>query len=134
MAGRNERCHDFADPQEEVTMPNFFLTPNWRGDTPLWRVFWIHGVLGSAILTTLIAAPALSGWFTLPILAAALAVGIAYTAWIVVSNWRCAFNIRDEPLGIDRDAWSMLARWLTVAWAINVLGLSALLVASYFDH
>jgi hypothetical protein len=115
-------------------MSDLFLLRNWRGETPLWRVYWLYGVLGSAVLTALIAVPALSGWITLPVLAAALVAGAAYTLWIVVSIWRCAFNIEKEHFGIERDAWAMLARWLTVAWAINVLGLSAMLIASYLDH
>jgi len=108
-------------------MSETFLMRNWRGTAPLWRVYWLYGVLGSTILTALIAVPALLGWYTLPALTLALGIGFAYTAWILVSIWRCAFNIKDEPLGIPRDTLAMLARWLTVAWAINVVGFSALL-------
>lgn len=111
-------------------MSEAFFLQSWRGATPLWRVYWVYGVLGSAVLTVLIVAPTLMGWFTLPMVVIALAVGLAYTAWIVVSTWRCAFNIKDEPLGLPRETLSMLARWLTVAWSINVLGLSAMLLQS----
>jgi hypothetical protein len=38
----------------------------------------------------------------------------AYTVWIVVSVWRCAFNV-ENPL------YGHMARALTVAWAINAL-------------
>jgi hypothetical protein len=102
----------------------------WRGDAPLWRVYWIYGVLGSMVLTAAIAVPALEGWYSWPAATAAVTVGLAYTSWILVSIWRCAFNIETEPLGIPRDAWAMLARSLTVAWAINVLGLSVMLLES----
>jgi hypothetical protein len=36
----------------------------------------------------------------------------AYTVWIVVSVWRCTFNV-EKPL------YGHMARALTVAWAIN---------------
>ena len=111
-------------------MSGTFLLGTWRGTTPLWRVYWIYGVLGSAALTALIVAPALLGWYTTPTLVLALGIGLAYTLWIVVGIWRCAFNIKDEPLGIPRDSLAMLARWLTVAWAINAMGLSAMLFQS----
>jgi hypothetical protein len=111
-------------------MSQTFLLQTWRGEVPLWRVYWLYGVLGSAILTALIVVPALLGWYTMPILVLALGIGLAYTAWILVSIWRCAFNIKDEPLGIPRDILAMVARWLTVAWAINAMALSALLLQS----
>ena len=46
-------------------------------------------------------------WFQVVLLLLA-----AYTVWIVIAVWRCAFNVRDERLG-------HIARALTVAWAIN---------------
>ena len=111
-------------------MSETFFMQSWRGAAPLWRVYWLYGVLGSAILTVFIVAPTLMGWYTTPMLALALAIGLVYTAWIVVSTWRCAFNIKGEPFGLPRDSLAMLARWLTVAWSINVLGLSAMLLQS----
>jgi hypothetical protein len=117
-------------PREEAMMTESFVLQSWRGAAPLWRVYWLYGVLGSAVLTVLIVAPTLMGWYTPPMVVLALAIGLVYTAWIVVSTWRCAFNIKDEPLGIPRDTLAMLARWLTVAWSINVLGLSVMLLQS----
>lgn len=111
-------------------MSKTFLSRNWRGETQLWRVYWLYGVGGSTVLTILIAAPAILGWYSAATVVPALAVGIAYTTWIVVSIWRCAFNITDEPLGVPRDVLGTMARWLTVAWAINVLGLSTMLFQS----
>jgi hypothetical protein len=45
----------------------------------------------------------------------------AYSVWILVSVWRCADNVRTRPLDQDPEFWSTLARWSTVAWALNVL-------------
>ena len=50
-----------------------------------------------------------SAWFQIVLLLLA-----AYTVWIVVSVWRCAFNV-EKPM------YGHMARALTVAWAINAL-------------
>ncbi len=83
----------------------------WFGMEPLWKVFWVYGVLSSTVL----------------IVAGALAVCRdqiarqqimllcfpAYTVWVLVSVWRCAEGA--HPF------WGPLARWLTVAWAANTI-------------
>jgi hypothetical protein len=54
-----------------------------------------------------------------------------YTAWILVSLWRCANNTKDKR-------WATLARFLTVAWAGNtILVLTFLqfsLLIKYLQH
>jgi hypothetical protein len=86
----------------------------WRGRGPLWKAYWLYGVLGSnvlaLILLLLINRGALGGfWFHVVLLLLA-----AYTVWIVVSVWRCAFNVENPIYG-------HMARALTVAWALNAL-------------
>ena len=86
----------------------------WRGEGPLWKVYWLYGVLGSTVLAGILLALIQRGaigsaWFQLVLLLLA-----AYTVWIVVSVWRCAFNV-EKPL------YGHMARALTVAWAINAL-------------
>jgi hypothetical protein len=86
----------------------------WRGEGPLWKVYWLYGVLGSnvlaLILLLLVRADAVATlWFQIVWLLLA-----AYTVWIVVSVWRCAFNVENPMYG-------HMARALTVAWAINAL-------------
>ena len=55
----------------------------------------------------------------------------AYTAWILVSVWRCASNTNEN-------LWRTLARYLTVAWAGNtILVLTFLqlnLLIKYLQH
>jgi hypothetical protein len=86
----------------------------WQGRGPLWKVFWLWGVVGSwllaAIFLTITRAWGLS--WTLYLVMAAIMTG--YTIWILVSVWRCAANARNEQ-------WQVLARVLTVAWALNVV-------------
>ena len=86
----------------------------WRGQGPLWKVYWLYGVLGSNVLALMLlflmqrsAVP--SGWFQL-----VLVLLVAYTVWIVISVWRCAFNVANPVYG-------HMARALTVAWAINAI-------------
>jgi ABC-type sugar transport system permease subunit len=86
----------------------------WRGHGPLWKAYWLYGVFGSNVLALtlllLMQRSALgSAWFQLVLLLLA-----AYTVWIVVAVWRCAFNV-ENPL------YGHMARALTVAWAINAL-------------
>lgn len=86
----------------------------WRGQGPLWKVYWLYGVLGSNVLALVLFLLMQRGaidsvWFQLVLLLLA-----AYTVWIVVSVWRCAFNV-EKPM------YGHMARALTVAWAINAL-------------
>ncbi len=107
-----------------------FVSHYWRGEGRLWVVFWIYGVLASALLTAIVLAATLNNWITAVWVLVALLLGVAYTVWVLVSVWRCAPNINDEPLGIPKDTLTALARWLTTAWAINIVGLSAMLLQS----
>jgi hypothetical protein len=113
--GRDDRARGRLSMTE--TMAGYY----WRGHGPLWKVYWLYGVLGSNILAlilfVLMQRDALgSVWFQLVLLLIA-----AYTTWIVVSVWRCAFNV-------EKPVYGHMARALTVAWAIN-----ALLVVSFLE-
>jgi hypothetical protein len=86
----------------------------WRGHGPLWKAYWLYGVLGSNVLALILLVlmqrgATHSAWFQIVLLLLA-----AYTVWIVVSVWCCAFNV-ENPL------YAHMARALTVAWAINAL-------------
>ena len=84
----------------------------WRGEEPLWKVFWVYGVATSVTIVVLYVVAFYDGHMALR--QVLLPCFAAYTAWILVSVWRCADNT-DEKL------WSMLARFLTVAWAGNTI-------------
>jgi hypothetical protein len=86
----------------------------WQGRGPLWKAYWLYGVLGSNVLALILFVLMQRGaidsvWFQIDLLLLA-----AYTVWIVVSVWRCAFNVENLTYG-------HMARALTVAWAINAL-------------
>jgi hypothetical protein len=105
----------------------------WRGEGPLWRLYWIYGVLvstaGGTILLTATLYRLVSPWAILGL----VLLGLAYTVWILVSTWRCAFNIENRRvLGIEREALGWLARVLTFGWAINAVGATFLLLQIAF--
>jgi len=102
-------------PEHSVEHPSFlaaFFAPEiraWRGKSPLAEVFWLHGVALSAVQIGLYAWVRLHGQL---LWEQALLLGFAgYSLWIVPSLWRCA--------RANESFWSVLARWLTIAWAAN---------------
>lgn len=84
----------------------------WHGEQPLWKVFWIYGVATSASNVVLYVTAFSNGRIALQ--QVILPCFAAYTAWLLVSVWRCA----SKP---EEKTWGMLARYLTVAWAANTI-------------
>lgn len=105
-----------------------FVAHYWRGEGPLWKIYWLYGVLLSVALAVVIAVAGLGHWVRLPGLIAMLVGLTIYTGWILVSVWRCAENVEGRPFGYDPELWTALARTATVAWAINEVALSILLI------
>lgn len=81
----------------------------WRGEADLATVFWGYGVLASAGLTLLHATALTLRQVALQ--QALILVTALYSLWILVAIWRCAAGASLF--------WGTLARWLTVAWALN---------------
>lgn len=100
--------------------PTRIMAHYWRGEGPLWRVFWLWGVVGSWILAGLFVGAANRFGMTLPLFLATAVIMTAYTVWILGSVWRCAANVASPQ-------WTPIARALTVAWALNVLLVGAFL-------
>jgi hypothetical protein len=101
----------------------------WHGEEPLWKVFWVYGVATSVTIVALYVVAFYDGYMALR--QVLLPCFAAYTAWILVSVWRCASNTNEE-------LWGTLARFLTVAWAGNtILVLTFLqinLLIKYLQH
>jgi hypothetical protein len=109
-----------------------FLMPEiraWRGEAPLWKVFWGYGVAVSSGIAVVYALAIYSGHLGLQ--QVLLLVSAAYSTWILVSVWRCANNTRERLFGL-------FARLLTVAWAGNVIMVLTFLqfdlIAKYLGH
>ncbi len=83
----------------------------WRGEQPLWLTFWIYGAAVSGFLAFLYgvavyaATPALQQML--------LIVLSAYTAWVLISLWRCTEGTKRLS--------GVMARFLIVPWAANVM-------------
>ncbi|GMV30104.1 MAG: hypothetical protein AMXMBFR59_22290 [Rhodanobacteraceae bacterium] len=103
-----------------------WLSPETRGTQPLWRVFWIYGVLCSQFMfAALLFAFDKTGS---PLFALALAGFVSYSLLITRLVWTNADNVRDSRYG-------QIARFLTVAWALNALLMSVFLLLSHLgDH
>ncbi|MGE4367343.1 MAG: hypothetical protein AB7D25_08245 [Thermomonas sp.] len=81
--------------------------------SPLWKVFWLYGVIPSNLMWLAVA------WLVdhgqLPGATLGLLVFLlGYTAWIVVAVWKAAPKTKDNRYGV-------IAQALTVAWAINTV-------------
>ena len=67
-----------------------FVLESWFGKTKLWKVFWLAGILFGALITVVSYALKDHDFVGSTILF--LAVIVIYLIWILVSQWRCAFN------------------------------------------
>jgi hypothetical protein len=92
-------------------------------------VFWVYGVATSIIIVALYIIAFYDGRTVLR--QVLLPCFATYTAWILISVWRCASNTNEK-------IWGTLARFLTVAWAANtILVLTFLqlnLLMGYLQH
>ena len=100
-----------------MTAPPLPIEP--RGRTPLWVAFWLYGVLASHVLFGVIFFSYREA--STPVVGMMLAGVVLYTAWIMHTIWINALNVRNET-------WGYLARWLTVAWALNAVLVSLFLL------
>ncbi len=81
----------------------------WRGAMPLWKVYWVYGVLASAALFALFFEAMREDRLILQQMILLLLA--LYTAWILIAAWRCAAHAPQM--------WSFFARLSIVAWAGN---------------
>lgn len=100
----------------------------WGGQGPLWKLYWIYGVLVSTLGGSILMTAVQQRLLPTPLLLVLLATGLAYTGFILISIWRSAFNMESAPFGVDRQTWGWLARLLTFGWALNAAGVSLMLV------
>jgi hypothetical protein len=80
--------------------------------SPLWRVFWLQGVIPSNLLWAGAMWALAQG--KLPLLLGLFVVLLLYTGWIIPAVWRASANARTPGYG-------MAARGLTVAWGLNTV-------------
>jgi hypothetical protein len=83
------------------------------GEGPLWRVFWLWGVVGSWILFAIFIFALQAIGVTWALVVVSAVVMMPYSVWILASVWQCAPHV-------GNDFWGNLARFLTVIWALNL--------------
>lgn len=104
--------HSPIDYHSATGFPRFLLYYT-EGHGPLWKIFWLWGVVLSWILFALYAGALQTFGLNWPLFIVSVIIMMPYTAWILVSVWMCAFNS-------GNDIWGYAARGLTVVWAVNV--------------
>lgn len=83
------------------------------GRAPLWRAFWLWGVLLSWILFALFLLAVHRLGLTWGLFLVSGAVMLPYTVCVLASVWQCAYNC-GNPF------WGLAARGLTLVWALSV--------------
>ena len=76
----------------------------WEGQTKLWMVYWIYGVLAGFLLQSLYVAVHDTN---VVFIAAVLLIYLAWFIWLAVALWRCADNC-------DWRGWSLIVRGLVI--------------------
>ena len=105
-----------------MNLQTALLDPDAHGNSPLWRVFWLEGVLASHVLFAgIVLSYATVGT---PVLAAMLVGFLLYTAWIMRRVWINAGNAANPAYGEG-------ARYLTVAWALNAVLVSVFMALAH---
>lgn len=104
-----------------MTVKSLLLSPDTRGNSPLWFVFWVLGVLLSQVLFGVILYVQTHQGH--PLLGLLLVAFVLYTIAIARAVWINADNVRNPRLG-------EIARFLTVAWAINAILVSGFLAVN----
>ncbi len=83
----------------------------WRGQAPLAHVFWGQGVFVSvALILVYVDALYRHDQITEQVM---LTLFQVYSIWVLVAIWRCAANAKPP--------WGVIARLLTIAWAVNTM-------------
>lgn len=90
-----------------------FVTYYVTGEGPLWKVFWLYGVIGSWALFGLFYLGLQTVGINWGLFLVSAIVMLPYTAWILTSVWMCAHNVRNL-------AWGDAARFVTFIWALNI--------------
>lgn len=83
----------------------------WRGGASLSIAFWGYGALMSLAFIAVYLGAVFRG--DALVQQAMLVLFAIYTAWVLVVIWRCA--------GSASQPWGLIARQLTIAWAVNTL-------------
>ena len=97
----------------------------WRGDLPLWKTYWLFGVIGSLVfrLAFFYIEITADQFFSVPgsvaIVWSIMVASLAYTIWVLAGIWRSAGRYLDERRGLVR--YGILARFSVLLGGLNTL-------------
>lgn len=94
-----------------------FIKRAWKGEEKLWKVFWLYGVVGGFLLNFVVGLAIGKGMV-------GFLVQLPYAIWIMVSEWRCAWNASAK-------FWGVIVRILVVFGVIGYI-LLAVMTAGLF--
>ncbi len=92
-----------------------------NGEGPLWKLFWLWGVLLSWVLFGLFYLAATTMGISWGLFIISGVIMLPYSIWLLVSIWMCA-----ENTGFD--FWGRAARFLTLIWSLNIGGTAGFLL------
>lgn len=84
-----------------------------NGEGPLWKLFWLWGVLLSWVLFGLFYLASTTMGVSWGLFIISGAIMLPYSIWLLVSIWMCAGNT-------SNDFWGRAARFLTLIWSLNI--------------
>ncbi len=92
-----------------------------NGEGPLWKVFWLWGVVLSWALFGLFYLAATNIGITWGLFIVSGLIMLPYSVWLLVSIWMCADNT-------GYDFWGRASRFLTIIWSLNIGGVAGFLL------
>ena len=91
------------------------------GHAPLWKAFWLWGVIVSTLLLFLFLFALDQIGVTWGLLIVSGIIMVPYTVWVLVAIWQCADNVRN-------DFWGRMARFVTILWSFNIGAVAGILL------
>ena len=100
---------------------NNFILYYLNGEGPLWKLFWLWGVVLSWILFGLFYFAATTFGISWGLFVISGVIMLPYTIWLLVSIWMCADNT-------NHDFWSRASRFVTIIWSLNIGAVAGVLL------
>lgn len=98
-----------------------FVGEWFRGEAPLWKPYWLGGIVAGLFSQVMLALAAPFGGAAVIV---ALLAAIASQVWLQVAIWRCAFNAKWS-------GWGYLARVGVLTWIAGWVHLAILWAALF---
>lgn len=88
-----------------------FIGRSWHGAERLWKVYWLYGVLGGALVQLVVT---VLGKMATPLAIGGAIFYFVFVIWNLVSIWRCAWNCGWQ-------GWGYIVRILVIAAPVLII-------------